>query len=136
MQQKFVLLLACKIPKKNPFSPFSAAKMKRQNLLLLLFAIMAILQFALVNLVKFPESELMLCNDKKSTALQIRETANDNKILSRQKRNFGGKEPIDFPKAFNGTFLVAGWLAQGLEAFSDINFHLLGYTALGKSFTN
>jgi hypothetical protein len=34
-------------------------------------------------------------------------------------------------KAINATFLVAGWLTQGCEAFSDINFHLLGYTALG-----
>ena len=54
------------------------------------------------------------------------------RILSRQKRNFGGREPIDYPKAVNATFFVAGWVAQGCEAFSDINFHLLGYTALGK----
>jgi len=51
--------------------------------------------------------------------------------LSRRKRNFGGKEAIDFPKAINAVFGATGWLAQGLEAFSDINFHLLGYTALG-----
>ena len=63
--------------------------------------------------------------------LQIWETGGDRK-LSRQKRNFGGKEPIDYPKAVNATFFVAGWVAQGCEAFSDINFHLLGYTALGK----
>ena len=25
-------------------------------------------------------------------------------VLSRQKRNYGGKEPIDFPKAFNAVF--------------------------------
>jgi hypothetical protein len=63
--------------------------------------------------------------------LQIWETGGDKK-LSRQKRNFGGREPIDYPKAVNASFFVAGWVAQGCEAFSDINFHLLGYTALGK----
>jgi len=57
------------------------------------------------------------------------------KILSRQKRNFGGREPIDYPKAVNATFLVAGWVTQGCEAFNDIQFHLLGYTVLGNDLT-
>ncbi len=55
------------------------------------------------------------------------------KILSRQKRNFGGREPVDYVKAINATFLVAGWVTRGCEAFNDIQFHLLGYTVLGKS---
>ncbi len=63
--------------------------------------------------------------------LQIWETGGDRK-LSRQKRNFGGKEPIDWLKTYNAVFGVAGWVAQAGEAFSDINFHLLGYNALGK----
>ena len=54
------------------------------------------------------------------------------RVLSRQKRNFGGREPIDYVKAVNATFLVAGWVAQGCEAFNDIQFHLLGYTVLGE----
>ena len=54
-------------------------------------------------------------------------------LVSAQRRNFGGKEPIDYPKALNAVFGHPGWLTQGLEAFSDINFHLLGYTALGKN---
>ena len=53
-------------------------------------------------------------------------------ILSRRKRDFGGKEPIDWPKTYNAVFGVPGWMAQACEAFSDINFHLLGYNALGK----
>ena len=60
------------------------------------------------------------------------ECSND-KVLSRQKRDFGGKEPIDWPKTYNGVFGVPGWQAQACEAFSDINFHLLGYNALGKT---
>ena len=56
----------------------------------------------------------------------------DGKVLSRRKRDFGGKEPIDWPKTYNGVFGVPGWQAQACEAFSDINFHLLGYNALGK----
>ena len=114
--------------------------MKRQKLLILVFCLIVILQFTVVHLVQFHQYDSKLCNcsihieDNKKTSLQIWETAKDNKILSRHKRNFGGREPIDFPKAVNGAFLVAGWLAQGLEAFSDINFHLLGYTALGKTF--
>jgi hypothetical protein len=53
-------------------------------------------------------------------------------LLSRQRRDFGGKEPIDWPKLYNASFGVAGWMAQACECFSDINFHLLGYNALGK----
>jgi len=64
------------------------------------------------------------------------ETEEDNRLLSRHRRNFGGKEPIDYAKAFNAVFTTTGWLTQGLEAFSDINFHLLGYTALGKIFAS
>jgi hypothetical protein len=67
-------------------------------------------------------------------ALQIWETEGVQ-LLSRQKRNFGGKEQVDYAKAFSGVFMTLGWLTQGLEAFSDINFHLLGYTALGKILT-
>ena len=66
-----------------------------------------------------------------TTDLEIWETG-DGRILSRPKRAFGGKEPIDWPKTYNAVFGVTGWLAQGCEAFSDINFHLLGYNALGK----
>ena len=57
-------------------------------------------------------------------------------LVSAQRRNFGGKEAIDYGKAFNAVFGAPGLLTQGLEAFSDINFHLLGYTALGKHKTN
>ena len=53
-------------------------------------------------------------------------------VLSRKKRSFGGVEPTNYVLAFTGVFGVPGWLTQGLEAFSDINFHLLGNTALGK----
>ena len=53
-------------------------------------------------------------------------------VISRAKRSFGGVEPTNYVLAFTGVFGVPGWLTQGLEAFSDINFHLLGYTALGK----
>ena len=60
----------------------------------------------------------------------------DGRILSRQKRNFGGREPIDYVKAINATFLVAGWVTQGCEAFNDIQFHLLGYTVLGEMVDN
>jgi hypothetical protein len=58
--------------------------------------------------------------------------ADPGPLLSRQKRDFGGKEPIDWPKTYNAVFGVTGWLAQACEAFSDINFHLLGYNALGS----
>ena len=53
-------------------------------------------------------------------------------VLSLEKRSFGGVEPTNYVSAFTGVFGVPGWLTLGLEAFSDINFHLLGYTALGK----
>ena len=66
-----------------------------------------------------------------TTGLEFWETG-DGRILSRPKRDFGGKEPIDWPKTYNAVFGVAGWVAQAGEAFSDINFHLLGYNALGK----
>ena len=68
------------------------------------------------------------CFDGRSINL----TALDGPVLSRRKRDFGGKEPIDWPKTYNAVFGVAGWMAQACEAFSDINFHLLGYNALGK----
>ena len=69
-------------------------------------------------------------NDKQS--LNSPAAGYDGKLLSRRKRDFGGKEPIDWPKTYNGVFGVPGWQAQACEAFSDINFHLLGYNALGK----
>jgi hypothetical protein len=53
-------------------------------------------------------------------------------VSSGQRRNFGGVEPTNYVAALTAVFGVPGWLTQGLEAFSDINFHLLGYTALGK----
>jgi len=53
-------------------------------------------------------------------------------LLSRKKRDFGGKEPIDWVKTYNAVFGTTGWMAQACEAFSDINFHLLGYNVLGK----
>jgi hypothetical protein len=54
-------------------------------------------------------------------------------LLSRQKRDFGGKEPLDWGKLYNASFGVQGWMAQACECFSDVNFHLLGYNALGKA---
>ena len=81
------------------------------------------------------ENENFLSQWKKNLdgrALVNWETEEDDRLLSRHRRNFGGKEPIDYAKAFNAVFTTTGWLTQGLEAFSDINFHLLGYTALGK----
>jgi hypothetical protein len=55
----------------------------------------------------------------------------DQKILSRQKRNFGGSEAIDYAKAIGGVFGPAGIVVHGCEAFSDIIFHLTGYAVLG-----
>jgi hypothetical protein len=65
------------------------------------------------------------CNDNTTTALDVQ-------VLIRNKRDFGGKEPINWPLTYNAVFGVPGWLAQACEAFSDINFHLLGYNVLGK----
>ncbi len=56
----------------------------------------------------------------------------EDKLLSRQKRNFGGTEPIDFQLVYNSTFGVKGWLSSGIEAALDITFHLTGYTIIGK----
>ena len=56
----------------------------------------------------------------------------DDKVLSRQKRNFGGTEPINFQLVYNSVFGVKGWLASGVEALQDITFHLTGYTIIGK----
>ncbi len=85
------------------------------------------------------ENEEFLSQRKRNLdgrALVNWEMEDDDRLLSRHKRNFGGKEPIDYAKAFNAVFTTTGWLTQGLEAFSDINFHLLGYTALGKIFAS
>ena len=57
----------------------------------------------------------------------------DEKILSRQKRNFGGPEAINFPLVYDSVFGVKGWLASGIEVFQDILFHLTGYTIIGKT---
>jgi hypothetical protein len=76
-----------------------------------------------------------LCDDDSTFDEDFGNTTTSVVLLSRQKRNFGGKEAIDFPKALNAVFGATGWLTQGLEAFSDINFHLLGYTALGMFFS-
>ena len=56
----------------------------------------------------------------------------EGKILSRQKRNFGGSEPINFPLVYDSVLGVKGWLASGIEVFQDILFHLTGYTIIGK----
>ena len=56
----------------------------------------------------------------------------DDKVLSRQKRNFGGTEPINFQLVYNSVFGVNGWLASGIEILQDITFHLTGYTIIGK----
>jgi len=60
-------------------------------------------------------------------------TPDNQIILSRQKRDFGGSEPIDYAKAIAGVFGPAGIVVHGCEAFSDIIFHLTGYTVLGNS---
>ena len=57
----------------------------------------------------------------------------DEKILSRQKRNFGGPEAINFPLVYDSVLGVKGWLASGIEVFQDILFHLTGYTIIGKT---
>ena len=59
--------------------------------------------------------------------------ADDGRILSRQKRNFGGPEPINFPLVYDSVFGVKGWLASGIEVFQDILFHVTGYTIVGKT---
>lgn len=56
----------------------------------------------------------------------------EDKVLSRQKRNFGGTEPINFQLVYNSTFGVKGWLASGIEGLQDITFHLTGYTIIGE----
>jgi len=61
---------------------------------------------------------------------------NNEIILSRQKRNFGGSEPIDFDKALTGVFGPTGLLVQGCESFLDIVWHVSAYTILGKYRTN
>jgi hypothetical protein len=71
-----------------------------------------------------------ICPDHKNATTLTTTTAATT--VSRQRRSFGGVEPTDFRKAFIAIFGVPGWLTQGLEAFSDINFHLLGYTTLGN----
>jgi hypothetical protein len=60
------------------------------------------------------------------------ELDSNSKILSRQKRNFGGSEAIDFDKAITGIFGPTGLLVQGCEVFLDIVWHVSGYTILGK----
>ena len=59
--------------------------------------------------------------------------ADDGRILSRQKRNFGGPEPINFPLVYDSVLGVKGWLASGIEVFQDILFHVTGYTIVGKT---
>lgn len=79
-----------------------------------------------VNLVQTSASQLCLVNDCNDDE--------DQKILSRHKRNFGGSEAIDYAKAIGGVFGPAGLVVHGCEAFSDIIFHLTGYTVLGTIF--
>ncbi len=69
------------------------------------------------------------CNDDKNE-----EDIYEDKVLSRQKRNFGGTEPINFQLVYNSTFGVKGWLASGIEGLQDITFHLTGYTIIGELF--
>ena len=62
-----------------------------------------------------------------------KDDADDGRILSRQKRNFGGPEAINFPLVYDSVFGVKGWLASGIEVFQDILFHVTGYTIVGKT---
>ena len=73
-------------------------------------------------------------NSKTETEISCDENENSlsGKVLSRQKRNFGGSEPINYSLVFDGIFGVKGWLASGIEVFHDILFHVSGYTILGK----
>ena len=53
--------------------------------------------FVILNLAAAAESA------QTSNSVEISET-----VLSRRKRNYGGKEPIDFPKAINAVFGTPG----------------------------
>jgi hypothetical protein len=81
-----------------------------------------------LNSVQTSANQVSLVND-------CNEDPEDQKILSRHKRNFGGSEAIDYEKAIGGVFGPAGIVVHGCEAFSDIIFHLTGYAVLGIFFS-
>ena len=80
-------------------------------------------------------SDLSLENETDISVNKNESYFSDEIILSRQKRNFGGTEPINFPLVFDSTFGVKGWLSSGIEITQDIVLHLTGYTILGKPST-
>ena len=124
LRKNLILVLLGKVPSKSTFIHRLAVTMITFKFLL----VISVLHFPRFCCAQFQCS----LNDK----YELCDSLYDNStsvFVSAQRRNFGGKEPIDYPKALNAVFGAPGWLTQGLEAFSDINFHLLGYTALGKN---
>ncbi len=53
-------------------------------------------------------------------------------VLSRVKRGFGGKEPINFTLVQTNVLGPPGWLPLASGATLDLVFHVTGYVVLGK----
>ena len=53
-------------------------------------------------------------------------------VLSRVKRGFGGKEPINFTLVHSNVLGPPGWLPLASGATLDLIFHATGYVVLGK----
>ena len=56
----------------------------------------------------------------------------DHALLVRNKRSFGGKEPVNMTLVNTNVLGAPGWLPLFCSAVPDVIFHVTGYGVLGK----
>ena len=56
----------------------------------------------------------------------------DHALLVRNKRSFGGKEPVNMTLVNTNVLGAPGWLPLVCSAVPDVIFHVTGYGVLGK----